>query len=361
MDYTKKGLFSPIKLRNIELKNRITVSSMCMYSSQDGFSNNWHMVHIGSRAVGGAGLILTEATAVSPEARITPDDLGIWRDEHIEGLRDIVDFAASQGAVTGVQLAHAGRKASTTSPWKGYHAIPSQQGGWKTMGPSAIPFNEGEEEPLALDQSGIDKVIGDFRSAAKRSLEAGFQIVEIHAAHGYLLHQFLSPLSNHRTDHYGGSFENRIRLLMEVTDAVREVWPENLPLFTRISATDWVEGGWNQQESVELSRLLGQRGVDLIDCSSGGLVPDAQIPVEKEYQVRFSEKIKSEAGIMTGAVGLITDPKVADQIILQQRADIVLIAREFLRNPYFPLEAASALEKDVNWPPQYERARYGDR
>lgn len=357
MDQSGQGLFSPLKLREVELKNRITVSPMCMYSSKDGFSNNWHLVHIGSRAVGGAGLVMTEATAVSPEARITPDDLGIWKDQHIGGLRDIVSFAASQGAATGVQLAHAGRKASTTSPWKGYHLIPSHQGGWKTMAPSAIPFNEGEEDPLALDQAGIDKVIGDFRSAARRSLEAGFQILEIHAAHGYLLHQFLSPLSNHRTDQYGGSFENRIRLLTEVTDAVREVWPNHLPLFTRISATDWVEGGWNPQESVELSRILGQRGVDLIDCSSGGVVPGAKIPVEKNYQVPLSEKIRQEAGLMTGAVGLITDPQEAEQIILQKRADLVFIAREFLRNPYFPLQAASTLGADMDWPPQYERAR----
>lgn len=330
---------------------------MCMYSSEDGFSNNWHLVHLGSRAVGGAGLIISEATAISPEGRITPDDLGIWKDEHIAGLKEIVSFGESQGSVMGIQLAHAGRKASTTSPWKGGTCIPEQNGGWQTLAPSAISLNEKDAIPKQLDEAGITKVINDFRSAAKRALEAGFKVVEIHAAHGYLLHEFLSPRSNQRSDRYGGSFENRTRLLLEVTEAVQEVWPEELPLFVRISATDWVKDGWNEEESIELSKILKKKGVDLIDCSSGGLVPHARIPVQKGYQVKFAENIKSEAGILTGAVGLITSPEEAEEIVSNGRADLVFLAREFLRNPYFPLEAARTLGEEVSWPPQYERAK----
>lgn len=357
MNTEEPALFSPLKLRTVELKNRIVVSPMCMYSSKDGFANNWHLVHLGSRAVGGAGLIISEATAVSPEGRISPDDLGIWKDEHIEKLKEITAFIEEQGSVPGIQLAHAGRKASTSSPWKGGKRVPEGEGGWKPVAPSPIPFNEEDEPPIALDHDGLKKVIDDFKKAAQRSLEAGFKLIEIHAAHGYLFHEFLSPLSNKRTDDYGGSFENRSRLLLEVTKAVREVWPEELPLFVRISATDWVKDGWNEKDSVKLARLLKEAGVDLIDCSSGGLVPHAQIPVKKGYQVRFAEKIKREAGIMTGAVGLITEPDEAEDVLSEGKADLVLLAREFLRNPYFPMKAAKALEADIPWPPQYQRAK----
>ncbi len=349
-------LFSPLQIRKIELKNRIVVSPMCMYSSEEGFSNKWHLVHLGTRAVGGAGLILTEATAVSPEGRISPDDLGIWKDEHITGLAEIVQFLKEQGSAPGIQLAHAGRKASTTSPWKGGKLLREEEGGWQTVAPSAIPFFEGNPQPLALDKNGLAKVIEDFRAAAKRALAAGFVVVEIHAAHGYLLHEFLSPLSNSRTDEYGGSFENRCRLLIQVVTAVREVWPQALPLFVRISATDWVEGGWNETESVQLAQLLKERGVDLIDCSSGGLVPQANIPAKKGYQVDFARKIRSEADILTGAVGLITDAEQAEDILQDGQADLIFLGREVLRNPYFPLEAARKLGADVQWPPQYERA-----
>lgn len=354
---TKSRLFSPLKIKSVKLRNRIAVSPMCMYSSEDGFSNNWHLVHLGSRAVGGAGLIISEAAAVSPEARITPDDLGIWKDEHITGLKEITSFAEAQGAVMGIQLAHAGRKASTTSPWKGGTSITEEKGGWQTVAPSPIPFNKKDTVPLQLDESGINKVIDEFRSAAKRALKAGFKVVEIHAAHGYLLHEFLSPLSNERTDNYGGSFENRTRMLLEVTAAVQEVWPQDLPLFVRISATDWVKDGWNEEESVKLSKILKEKGVDLIDCSSGGLVPHAEIPVKKGYQVGFAEKIKSEANIMTGAVGLITTPEEAEEILEKDQADLVLLARELLRNPYFPLEAAQSLGEEISWPSQYERSK----
>lgn len=328
-----------------------------MYSSKDGFSNNWHLVHIGSRAVGGAGLVMMEATAVSPEGRITPDDLGIWKDEHIAGLENIVEFVHSQGAVAGIQLAHAGRKASTTSPWKGGTTISTDDGGWMTVAPSAIPFRDGNTAPAALDERGIRKVVSDFRSAAARAIQAGFKVAEIHSAHGYLLHQFLSPLSNHRTDRYGGSFDNRVRLTLEVSEAVRAVWPEALPLFVRLSATDWVDDGWNPDDSVALARLLKDRGVDLIDCSSGGVVPGAKIPVTKGYQVPFAEKIKAEAGMLTGAVGLITEPRQAEEILMKNKADLILIARESLREPYFALKAAASLGDDVTWPVQYERAK----
>ena len=350
-------LFSPIKFKSVELKNRITVSPMCMYSSEEGFSNNWHLVHLGSRAVGGAGLIFTEATAVSPEGRITPNDLGIWKDEHISGLKNIVEFAASQGSVMGIQLAHAGRKASTTKPWEGGTCISQANGGWQTLAPSAIPFNQNDTVPQELDKAGLEKIKSDFRAAAKRAAEAGFKVVEVHAAHGYLLHEFLSPLSNQRTDEYGGSFENRIRLLLEVIDALQEVWPETLPVFVRISATDWVKDGWNEKESVRLSKILKEKGVDLIDCSSGGLVPHAKIPVSKEYQVQFAEQIRAEAKITTGAVGLITDPTEAEEILQKEQADLILLAREFLRSPYFPLEAAKELEVDISWTEQYARAK----
>lgn len=350
-------LFSSLSIKTISLKNRLTVSPMCMYSSVDGFSNTWHLVHLGSRAVGGAGLIFTEAAAVSPEGRITADDLGIWKDEHIDGLKNIIEFVEAQGSAIGIQLAHAGRKASTTSPWKGGKFLPKdEKDGWQTLAPSPIPFYPNNPAPRELDELGIQKVISDFKEAAKRALQAGFKVVEIHAAHGYLLHQFLSPLSNTRQDRYGGSFENRIRLLLEVTAAIKEEWPENLPLFVRISATDWVEGGWDADASVELARILKEKGVGLIDCSSGGLVFDAQMPVAKGYQTQFAERIKAESGILTGAVGLITSPEEAEEIILNEKADLVFMAREFLRTPYFPLGAAKTLGAEISWPPQYRRA-----
>lgn len=310
--------------------------------------------------MGGAGLILMEASAVSPEGRISPHDLGIWKKEHTAGLKNIVDFATAQGAVIGIQLAHAGRKASTSTPWEGGKPLPLEKGGWETLAPSAVPFIDDTNPPRPLDKIGINKIVDEFREAAARALEAGFKVLEIHAAHGYLLHQFLSPLSNHRTDEYGGSFDNRIRLTLAVTDAVRNVWPETLPLFVRISATDWADGGWGMQDSIVLAKILKEKGVDLIDCSSGGLLPNAKIPVEKGYQVKFAEKIKREANILTGAVGLITEPQEAEDIISQGKADLVFIAREALRNPYFPLEAAKSLNGDVSWPPQYKRAKVKD-
>ena len=350
-------LFEPLTLRSLTLKNRIVVSPMCQYSSPDGFATDWHLVHLGARAVGGAGLIISEAAAISPEGRITPDDLGIWQDAHLPMLRRITNFIKEQGCVAGIQLAHAGRKASTLAPWKGHGLVPETAGGWQVVAPSALPFADNYPQPLALDEAGIQKVIADFRTAAQRTLAAGFQLIELHAAHGYLLHQFLSPLSNQRTDAYGGSFENRIRLLLEVVRATREVWPAELPLFVRLSATDWTEGGWTIDESVRLAGLLKNQGVDLIDTSTGGNVPHATIPVGPGYQVEFAEQIRQKAGILTGAVGLITTPAEAERIITTGQADLVLLAREFLREPYFPLFAAAELGVEMPWPPQYERAK----
>jgi 2,4-dienoyl-CoA reductase-like NADH-dependent reductase (Old Yellow Enzyme family) len=348
-------LFEPFALRGLTLKNRLVVSPMCQYSAVDGFANDWHLVHLGSRAVGGAGLLIIEATAVSPEGRITPDDLGIWQDEHVEFLRRINQFMEAQGCVPGVQLAHAGRKASTYAPWKGSGAV--AEGGWETVAPSALAFSDNYPLPVALDAVGIKKVIADFRAAAERSVEAGFRLIELHAAHGYLLHQFLSPLSNQRTDTYGGSFENRIRLMLEVVAAVRQVVPEDYPVIVRISATDWTEGGWTADDSVQLATWLRERGVDLIDASTGGNVPHANIPVGPGYQVEFAERIRREVGIATGAVGLITTPAEAEAIVASEQADLVLLAREELRDPYFPLHAAHELGADVAWPVQYERAK----
>lgn len=351
-------LFSSLKIKGIEFKNRIVVSPMCEYSSKDGFANFWHMVHLGSRAVGGAGLIITEAAAVSPEGRITPDDLGIYKDEHIARLKDITDFIHHQGAVAGIQLAHAGRKASHLSPWKGGKQIPSDQpGGWETVSASALPFTDKEEAPIALNKAGIEQVKADFKKAAQRSVEAGFKVIELHAAHGYLLHQFYSPLSNQRTDEYGGSFENRIRFVLEVVASVQEVWPAENPLFVRISATDWTEGGWTGEDSVALAKILKEKGVDLIDCSTGGNVPGAKIPVGPGYQVQFAQQVR-EAGILSGAVGMITEPKQANEIVASGKADMVIMAREFLRDPHFPLRAAHELGVEVEWPVQYERAKW---
>ncbi|WP_207427860.1 NADPH dehydrogenase NamA [Pedobacter sp. SYSU D00535] len=350
------SLFTPLKIRDVELKNRIVVSPMCQYSSEDGFANDWHLVHLGSRAVGGAGLVIAEATAISPEGRITPKDLGLWKDEHIATLKRITGFIHSQGSVAGVQLAHAGRKASTSEPWTGGRFLLPEEGGWQTLAPSAIPFAEGNSLPHALSTEEIEAVIIDFQSAAKRALEAGFEVVEIHAAHGYLLHQFLSPLSNLRTDSYGGAFDNRIRLLLEVTEAVRRVWPEEFPLFVRVSGTDWVEGGWSKQDTVKLAAVLKDKGVDLIDCSTGGNVPNAKIPVGPGYQVEFAEAVK-QTNILTGAVGMINSADLAEEIIATGKADVVLLARELLRDPYFPLHAAKKLGAEVDWPVQYQRAK----
>ncbi len=352
-------LFSPLKIKNIEFKNRIVVSPMCEYSSNDGFANDWHLVHLGSRAVGGAALVITEATAVSAEGRISPGDLGIWKDEHIEKLKQITDFIHQHGSIAGIQLAHAGRKASHEIPWKGGAQIPSaNENGWKAVAPSAISFIESDEPPVELDHHGIEKVKADFKAAASRGLKAGFKVIELHAAHGYLMHEFYSPLSNHRTDNYGGSFENRIRLLLEVIASVKQVWPEEYPLFVRISSTDYTEGGWTPDDSVALAKVLKDKGVDLVDCSSGGNVANAKIPLKPGYQVEFAEKIRNQTGILTGAVGLITEPAQANSIIQHGQADMILLARELLRDPYFPLRAAHVLGHEVKWPSQYERAKW---
>jgi 2,4-dienoyl-CoA reductase-like NADH-dependent reductase (Old Yellow Enzyme family) len=349
-------LFEPLPLRSLVLPNRIAVSPMCEYSCVDGLANDWHLVHLGSRAVGGAGLVLTEAAAVSPEGRISPDDLGIWSDAHIEPLSRITRFVRSQGGYAGIQLAHAGRKASTPSPSKGRGRVELADGGWEPLAPSAIAFAPDYHTPRAMTQDDIRRAITDFAAAAKRALDAGFEVIELHAAHGYLAHQFLSPLSNHRDDDYGGSFANRVRFALKVAAAVRAVWPDRLPLFVRVSATDWAEGGWTFDESVELARLLQKEGADLIDCSSGGLVATVTIPVGPGYQVPFAERIRREAGIATGAVGMIAAPAQADQIVRNGQADLVLLARELLRDPYWPVHAAADLGLAADWPPQYLRA-----
>lgn len=352
------NLFESLTIRGLTLPHRILVSPMCQYSSTDGFANDWHLVHLGSRAVGRAAVIFTEAIAVVPEGRISPQDLGIWKDEHIDFLSRITAFLKAQGSIAATQLAHAGRKASTAAPWLGGKPVGPDQGGWTPIyGPSPIPFADGYQTPHELSRNDIQAVVKAFRDSAARALQAGFEIIELHGAHGYLLHQFLSPLTNRRTDEYGGSFENRIRLLCEVASAVREVWPERLPLFTRLSATDWVEGGWDVEQSIELSRRLKGVGVDLIDCSSGGNVPGVKIPLGPGYQTEFAERIRREADIPTCAVGLITSPQQADHIIRSGQADAVMLAREFLRHPYWPLKAAKELGKPVAWPVQYERAR----
>ena len=350
------NLFEPFTLRDVTFQNRIVVSPMCQYSSEDGFANDWHFVHLGSHAVGGTGLVFTEASAVLPEGRISPQDLGIWSDRHVEPLARITRFIHAQGAVAGMQLAHAGRKASTYRPWDGRGEIPPAQGGWQVVAPSAVPFADGYPQPVELDEAGIAAIVKAFGEAARRALQAGFCVVELHAAHGYLLHEFLSPFSNKRHDRYGGSFENRTRLIREVVEAVRAVWPERLPLFARISATDWEPGYWDLEQSIELARQLKPRGVDLIDCSSGGNLPNAVIPMNPGYQVPFAERIRREAGIATGAVGLITAPSQANTIIQQGQADMVLLARELLRDPYWPLHAARELGHEIAWPAQYLRA-----
>jgi 2,4-dienoyl-CoA reductase-like NADH-dependent reductase (Old Yellow Enzyme family) len=350
-------LFSPIQIKSLTFKNRIAISPMCQYSAEDGFATDWHLVHLGSRASGGAALIIQEATSVSPEGRISPADLGLWKDEQIEKIQTINQFIISQNAIPGIQLAHAGRKASMYEPWNGNKRLDKTNGGWNPVAPSALSNHSNEEPPIALDKIGIQKVISDFKSATKRAVQAGFQVLEIHAAHGYLLHQFLSPLSNFRTDEYGGSFENRIRFVLEILEAVQSEWPENLPLFVRISATDWADGGWNIEESVQLSKRLKDKGVDLIDVSSGGLVSYQKIPLEPSYQVPFAEKIKKETGILTGAVGLITDSTQAEAILTDGKADLVLFARASLRNPNLALDFAKELGADVSCPKQYERGK----
>ena len=348
-------LFSPFEIRGVRLPNRVVVSPMCQYSSEDGFASDWHLVHLGSRAVGGAGLLFVEATAVSPEGRITPGDMGLWKDAHIPNLKRIVDFAHSQGAYMGIQLAHAGRKASMHKPWEAEAQATPEEGGWlNVVGPSAIRFNDTYPLPVELDEAGIEKVVADFALAAVRARVAGFDVIELHSAHGYLIHEFLSPLSNRRADSYGGSLENRARLLLEVVQAVRRQWAG--PLFVRISATDWAEGGWDIDESVELSRMMKAAAVDLIDASSGGLVPYAKIPAGPGFQVPFAARIRSEAGIPTAAVGMITDAVQADQLVRNGDADLVLLAREMLRDPSWALHSAAKLSKQASWPVQYLRA-----
>lgn len=350
------NLFDPLAVRGVTFRNRIAVSPMCQYSSTDGYATDWHLVHLGSRAVGGAALVMTEAAAVLPEGRISPQDLGIWDDGHIEMLSRIVRFIHERGAFAGIQLAHAGRKASTYAPWKGQGAVPESQGGWQVAGPSEDSFSEDYPKPQPLTLAGIRSVTEGFARAARRAREAGFDVIEIHGAHGYLIHEFLSPFSNHRRDEYGGSFENRTRLACEVVKAVREAWPQRLPLFIRISATDWEEGGWDPAQSVELARQLKPLGIDLVDCSSGGNLLHASIPAGPGFQTPFAERIRHEAGILTGSVGFITAPAQADHIIRSGQADLVLLAREMLRDPYWPLRAARELGYPTTWPVQYLRA-----
>ena len=349
-------LFQPLQQRGLQLRNRIAVSPMCQYSSVEGMPEDWHRVHLGSRAVGGSAVVFTEATAVSPEGRISPQDAGIWNDAQTGAWAPIAAFIAGQGAIPAMQLAHAGRKGSTHAPWRGSGEVPVSAGGWQVVAPSALRFDAGYPLPIALDDAGVAKVVADFRAAALRAHAAGFRIIEIHAAHGYLLHEFLSPLSNRREDAYGGDFEGRTRLVREVIAAVRDAWPEHLPLWLRISATDWVDGGWDVAQSVELARAAGPLGVDLVDVSSGGLDPRQAIAVGPGYQVPFAARIRRQAGVATGAVGLITEPAQAEEILAAGDADVVLLAREFLRDPYFPRRAAKVLGAPIMAPAQYLRA-----
>jgi len=353
---TSTGLFEPLQIRDVKFRNRILVSPMCQYSCVDGFANDWHLVHLGSRAVGGAGAVIVEATAVEAIGRISPGDMGIWQDQQIEPLARIARFVKQQGAVPGIQLAHAGRKASTDVPWRGGRPLSIEQDGWQPVAPSALAFDDGYAVPKELTVADIHGIVRRFADAAERALDAGFELLELHNAHGYLANEFLSPLSNKRTDEYGGPLENRMRFSLEVVDAVRAVWPERLPLFLRISATDWTPGGWTDQDSVVLAREAKRRGVDLIDCSSGGNVPRAPIPLKPGYQVPFAAKIKREAGMLTGAVGMITEATQADAIIRGREADVVLLAREFLREPYWPLKASKELGVAVHAVEQYSRA-----
>jgi len=351
-------LFSPLTLRDVTLRNRIAVSPMCQYSAQDGVPNDWHYVHLVSRAVGGAGLVMTEATAVEPRGRISPYCLGLWDDKHVAPFARIVRFIEEHGAVAGVQLAHAGRKASVSPPWQGGRPLAPQEGGWPVIGSSPIPFRPDGPVPEAMTRRHMDQVVAAFRHAAERALAAGFRVAEVHAAHGYLLHEFLSPLSNRREDEYGGSLENRMRFPLEVVRAVREVWPERYPLFVRISATDWVPGGWDLEQSVVFAAALRDLGVDLIDCSSGGLSLEQRVPAEPGYQVPFAQRIRQDVGIATGAVGLITEPRQAEEILQRGQADLILLGRVLLRDPYWPLRAALELGAETElWPPQYWRGK----
>jgi 2,4-dienoyl-CoA reductase-like NADH-dependent reductase (Old Yellow Enzyme family) len=347
-------LLSPLTIRGVSLRNRIVMAPMCQYSAKEGMANDWHLVHVGSRAAGGVSLTIVEATAVTWDGRITPGDLGIWSDDHIEPLARIASFVHTQGAVAGIQLAHAGRKASSAVPWEGGAMLTTAaQGGWPVVAPSPIPFNDGDPPPIELDEKGIDGIVEAFEAGARRALTAGFKVLEIHAAHGYLLHEFLSPLSNKRTDQYGGSLENRMRLTLRVAERLRALMPDELPLFVRISATDWVEGGWDIEQSVELCKRLKPLGVDLIDVSTGAIVPIARIPVGKGYQVPFSRRIHDDVDIQTGAVGMINDAPYANEIITGGDADLVLLARELLREPYWTLKAQHELEGEPAWPVQY--------
>jgi 2,4-dienoyl-CoA reductase-like NADH-dependent reductase (Old Yellow Enzyme family) len=347
-------LLSPLTLRGVTLRNRIAMSPMCMYSSEDGFANDFHLVHLGSRAMGGAAVVIVEATAVTAEGRISPVDMGIWKDEHIEPLARIARFVESQGAIPGIQLAHAGRKASCDKPWTGGRSLKTAaEGGWPVVGPSPLPFDTGDPVPEPLSPEDIERCIAAWEAATRRALGAGFKIIELHAAHGYLLHEFLSPLSNQRTDEYGGSLENRMRLLLRVAERMREIIPQELPFFVRISATDWVPGGWDIEQSIVLCRELKARGVDLIDVSSGGGTPDAKIPVSKGYQIPFARRIREEAQIRTGGLGLITDPQQADEIVTSGQADLVFIGRELLREPYWTIKAQHTLGEEPAWPIQY--------
>lgn len=350
-------LYSPLQIRGLSIPNRITMSPMCQYSSEDGMANDWHLVHLGSRAVGGAGLIFTEAAAVLPEGRISPDDLGIWDDKHIAPLKRITSFIRENNSVSGIQLAHAGRKASTAAPWHGDRQVDAKNRGWQTVAPSPIPFDSNDIAPKEMTIKEIEEVIEAFAAATEKSIEAGFDIIEIHAAHGYLLNQFISPLTNKRKDRYGGSFKNRLRFLVEVTQTIREIIPDEMPLFVRISATEWAEGGHNINDSVEVAKLLKENGVDLIDCSSGAVVKEQKIDVEKHFQVPLAAKIRKEADILTGAVGLITNPDDAENILKANKADLIFMGRELLRNPYFALMEADKLASDIEWPKQYTRAK----
>lgn len=350
-------LFTPLTLRELSIRNRIFVSPMCQYSSREGMPSDWHLVHLGSRAVGGAGLVMVEASAVSPQGRISPDDSGMWNSEHAKAFAPIARFISEQGAVPAIQLAHAGRKASTDLPWKGSGPLDAKNRGWQTIAPSALSFAPGHPVPREATAQDLEITLGQFASAARRSVEAGFQVVEIHMAHGYLLHEFLSPISNRRTDDFGGSLENRLRFPLRVVQAVRDIWPEHLPVFVRISASDWMEGGWDLGQTLELARRLKLIGIDLIDCSSGGLAPEAAPPFGPGFQTPFASAVREQVGIATGAVGFITDAAQAEQIVSTGLADAVFLARGMLRDPYWPLHAAKALGVDVGWPLQYERAK----
>ena len=353
-DLPTADLFAPLTIRGVTMRNRVGVSPMCQYCAENGLADDWHLVNLGSRAAGGAGLVVVEASAVTPEGRITPGDMGIWSEAHVEPLARIARFVERMGAVPAIQLAHAGRKASCTAPWTGGARLTRpEDGAWTTVAPSAIPFNDTDPPPVALDHAGIDGIVAAFEAATRRSLDAGFRVIEVHSAHGYLLHEFLSPLSNHRSDEYGGPIENRMRLLLRVVESMRKIIPESMPLFVRISATDWADGGWDLEQSVVLSAALKERGVDLIDCSSGALVPHAKIPAGPGYQVPFAAAIRERVGILTAAVGMITEPTQADAIIATGQADLVLLAREMLRSPYWALDAAAALGKTPPWPTQY--------